>query len=104
MKSNYETTAVAPILQYDVDKFSPTVIMNGSEYMDRQTELMMRDAAMQKRTATVATHAIFAHHAVAEIATRALASMPDEESSIRRIVNAADDKFIEIIMNIGRER
>lgn len=104
MNTYYETEAIAPILQYDVDKFSPTVIMNGSAYMDRQTEQMMRDTAMQKRAATVATHAIFAHHAVASIAMQALQSMPGEEASLRRIVNAADDKFIEIIMNVGRER
>lgn len=103
MNNTYETTAVAPILQYDVDKFSPTVIMNGSEYMDRQIEFMMRDTSMQKRTATVATHAIFAHHAVKQIALRALQSLPDDEASLQRIVDAADDKFIEIIRNIGRD-
>lgn len=104
MSTYYETEAIAPILQYDASTFSPTVIMNGSAYMDRQIEQMMRDTSMEKRTATVATHAIFAHHAVANIAMQALQSMPGEEASLRRIVNATDDKLIEIIQNIGRER
>ncbi len=103
MDNYYENTAIAPILQYDVDRFSPTVITNGSAFYERQAEYMIRDTAMEKRAATVGVHALFAHHAVASIAKQAIQSMPEEEAAFRRILKATDDKLAEIIRNVGRE-
>ena len=103
MNNYYETTAIAPILQYDIDRFSPTVIANGAEFYERQAEYMIRDTAMEKRAATVGVHALFAHHAVADIARQAIQAMPEEEAAFRRILKATDDKLIEIVQNVGRE-